>query len=198
LGASAVIRGGQTMNPSTEDFLQAIESVAAQAVILLPNNKNVIMAAQQARDLAECPVYVVPSRSAPQGFAALMAFDYSADGEANAETMAAAMHEVVTVEITRAVRTTNINNIAIQEGDCIGLLDGQLTTCGDDDNAVIHDLLARIDLDRYEIVSVFYGDEITQDGAEALATNLEEIYPNLSFEVHPGGQPHYSYILAIE
>ena len=198
LGASVIIRGGQTMNPSTEDFLQAIESVAAQAVILLPNNKNVIMAAQQARDLAECPVYVVPSRSAPQGFAALMAFDYSADGEANAETMAEAMHEVVTVEVTRAVRTTNINNIAIQEGDCIGLLDGQLTTCGDDDNAVIHDLLARIDLDRYEIVSIFYGDEITQDGAEALATNLEEIYPNLSFEVHPGGQPHYSYILAIE
>lgn len=198
LGASAIIRGGQTMNPSTEDFLQAIESVAAQAVILLPNNKNVIMAAQQARDLAECPVYVVPSRSAPQGFAALMAFDYSGGGEANAETMAEAMHEVVTVEITRAVRTTNINNIAIQEGDCIGLLDGQLTSRGDDDDAVIHDLLARIDLARYEIVSIFYGDAVTHDGAAALAATLEEIYPHLSFEVLSGGQPHYSYILAIE
>ncbi|MEZ4636520.1 MAG: hypothetical protein R2856_16430 [Caldilineaceae bacterium] len=127
----------------------------------------------------------------------MMAFDYSADGEANAESMTEAMHEVVTVEITRAVRTTNINNIAIQEGDCIGLLDGQLTSRGDEPCAVIRDVLARIALDNYEIVSVFYGDDVTQENAEALAADLE-IYPDLTFEVHPGMQPHYSYILAIE
>ncbi len=198
LGASVIIRGGQTMNPSTEDFLQAIESVTAQAVILLPNNKNVIMAAQQARDLSDRPVYVVPSRSAPQGMAALMAFDYSADGETNAETMGDAMHEVVTVECTRAVRTTNINNIAIQEGDCIGLLDGQLITRGDDDTEVIRAVLERIDLDSYEIVSIFYGETIALETAQALAADLEALHPGLTFEVHSGGQPHYSYVLAIE
>ncbi|MBX2999760.1 MAG: DAK2 domain-containing protein [Caldilineaceae bacterium] len=198
LGASAVVKGGQSMNPSTADFLEAIESVTAEAVILLPNNKNVIMAAQQARDLADRPVYVVPSRSAPQGFAALMAFDYSEDGEDNAESMTEAMHQVVTIEITRAVRTTNINNIAVQEGDCIGLLDGQLISRGDDDASVIRDILARIDLSSYEIVSIFYGDVCSEAQAVQLAANLEGVYPDLTFEVHAGDQPHYSYILAIE
>lgn len=198
LGASAVVKGGQSMNPSTADFLEAIESVTAETVILLPNNKNVIMAAQQARDLADRPVYVVPSRSAPQGFAALMAFDYSEDGEDNAETMAEAMHQVVTVEITNAVRTTNINNIAVKEGDCIGLLDGQLISKGDDAAAVIKDILARIDLSSYEIISVFYGEACRDDQADHLIADLESAYPDLTFEVYAGGQPHYSYILAIE
>jgi uncharacterized protein len=198
LGASAVVKGGQSMNPSTADFLEAIEAITAEAVILLPNNKNVIMAAQQARDLADRPVYVVPSRTAPQGFAALMAFDYSEDGEENAESMTEAMHQVVTIEITTAVRTTNINNIAVREGDCIGLLDGQLLSRGDDDVSVIQDILARIDLSSYEIISIFYGDVCSEDQANQLAESLESVYPELTFEVHAGDQPHYSYILAIE
>jgi DAK2 domain fusion protein YloV len=198
LGASAIVHGGQSMNPSTEDFLEAIESLAAETVILLPNNKNVIMAAQQARDLADRPVHVVPSRSAPQGFAALMAFDYSEDGQENAQTMGEAMHQVVTIEVTRAVRTTNINNIAVREGDCIGLLDGQLTSKGDADATVIKDILARIDLGNYEIASIFFGEACNDEEAQQLASALESNYPELTFEVYAGGQPHYSYILAIE
>jgi uncharacterized protein len=156
------------------------------------------MAAQQARDLANRPVHVVPSRSAPQGFVALMAFDYSEDGQENAETMGEAMHQVVTIEITQAVRTTNINNIAVQEGDCIGLLDGQLISKGDDDATVIKDILARIDLGNYEIVSIFFGEACNDGQAQQLTAALESDYPDLTFEVYAGGQPHYSYILAIE
>jgi uncharacterized protein len=108
------------------------------------------------------------------------------------------MHQVVTIEITTAVRTTNINNIAVREGDCIGLLDGQLLSRGDDDVSVIQDILARIDLSSYEIISIFYGDVCSEDQANQLAESLESVYPELTFEVHAGDQPHYSYILAIE
>jgi uncharacterized protein len=128
----------------------------------------------------------------------LMAFDYSEDGEDNAETMAEAMHQVVTVEITNAVRTTNINNIAVKEGDCIGLLDGQLISKGDDDATVIQNILARMDLNSYEIISIFYGEACSDDQAEQVMADLESAYPELTFEVYAGGQPHYSYILAIE
>ena len=198
LGVSAVVTGGQSMNPSTEDFLQAMASVQAEGIILLPNNKNILMAAQQAAALAERAVFVVPSRSAPQGLAALMAFDYSKDTEANAGIMTEAIHQVVTMELTVAVRTTNINGIDIQEGDVIGLLDGQLTAAGQAEMGVAQKILDSIDLTQYEFAAIYYGEGQNEESAEALRAGLEERYPDMDFECHPGGQPHYSFIFSIE
>lgn len=198
LGVSAVVTGGQSMNPSTEDFLEAIASVQAEGIILLPNNKNILLAAQQAATLADRAVFVVPSRSAPQGLAALMAFDYSKDAAANAEVMAEAIHQVVTLELTVAVRTTNINGIDIQEGDVIGLLDGQLTAAGQTESGVAQQILASIDLAEYEFAAIYYGEGQDETSAEALRAELEEHYPDVDFVCHPGGQPHYSFIFSIE
>ncbi len=198
LGVSAIVTGGQTMNPSTEDFLQAIASVQAQGVILLPNNKNILMAAQQAATLADRAVYVVPSRSAPQGLAALMAFDYSKDAAANAEVMAGAIHQVVTLELTVAVRTTNINGIAIQEGDVIGLLDGQLAAAGQDELGVAQHILGQVDLSKYDFAAIYYGEGQNEDSAEALRAGLEAGFSEMEFECHSGGQPNYSFIFSIE
>ena len=198
LGVSAVVTGGQSMNPSTEDFLQAIASVQAEGVILLPNNKNILMAAQQAPGLTDRAVFVVPSRSAPQGLAALMAFDYSKDAAANASLMSEAIHRVVTVELTTAVRTTNINGLDVLEGNVIGLLDGQLIATGQGQLAVAQQILDRIDLAEYEFAALYYGEDEDAKSAESLRSALEERYPAIDFECHPGGQPHYSFIFSIE
>ena len=198
LGVSAVVTGGQSMNPSTEDLLQAIASVQAEALILLPNNKNILMAAQQAAELTERPVFVVPSRSTPQGLAALMAFDYSKNAADNASLMGEAIHHVVTVELTVAVRTTNINGIDVRAGDVIGLLDGQLSAAGQDKLAVAQQMLDRIDLAEYEFAALYYGEGEDAESAESLRSALEECYPAIDFECHPGGQPHYSFIFSIE
>ncbi|HRJ43510.1 MAG TPA: hypothetical protein PL105_16605, partial [Caldilineaceae bacterium] len=198
LGASAVVSGGQSMNPSTEDLLTAIKAVRAEAVILLPNNKNILMAAQQARDLADRPVYVVASRSAPQGMAAMMALDYSKDARTNAALMAEAIHHVVSVELTQAVRTTNINGIDVQEGQVIGLLDGQLTAAGEDELTVTRYILDSINLDEYEFAAIYYGEGQDEASAESLRRALAQSYPAIAFESHPGGQPHYSFIFSIE
>lgn len=198
LGVSAVVTGGQSMNPSTEDLLSAIRSVQAESVILLPNNKNILMAAEQAKALAERPVFVIPSRSTPQGMAAVMAFDYSKDGPANAEGMAEAIHHVVTIELTVAVRTTNINGIDVRAGDVIGLLDGQLAAAGDDELSVAQALLDSIDRSEYEFAAIYYGEGQDEESAERLCAALEERYPQLEFHCQPGGQPHYSFIFSIE
>lgn len=198
LGVSAVVTGGQSMNPSTADMLAAIDGLSAEAVLLLPNNKNILMASEQAQELATRPVYVIPSRSVPQGLAAVMAFDYSADAAANAQTMAEAIHHVVTVELTVAVRTTNINGIDVRAGDVIGLLDGQLMAANADLLPVIHQILDRIDLDEYEFAAIYYGEDESEESAEALRADLESRYPEMEFVCHPGGQPHYNFIFSIE
>ncbi|MBX3054030.1 MAG: DAK2 domain-containing protein [Caldilineaceae bacterium] len=198
LGVSAVVAGGQSMNPSTEELLAAINGLQAESVLLLPNNKNILMAAQQAAALAPIPVYVVPSRSAPQGLAAVMAFDYSRDGAVNAAVMAEAIHHVVTVELTVAVRTTNINGIDIEIGDVIGLLDGQLSAKGHSELAVAEQILDSIALEEYEFSAIYFGEEEDEGSAEKLRGALETRYPDIEFVCHPGGQPHYSFIFSIE
>lgn len=198
LGVSAIVTGGQSMNPSTEDLLQAIGSLRADAVILLPNNKNILMAAEQAKDLTERTVYVVPSRSTPQGLAAVMAFDYSQDAPTNATLMAEAIHHVVTVELTTAVRTTNVNGIEVKDGDVIGLLDGQLVAAGHDELSVAQKLLDGIDLEEYEFAAIYYGEGQTDESAQSLRVALAEQYPAIEFDCQYGGQPHYSFIFSIE
>lgn len=198
LGASAIVRGGQTMNPSTQEILQAIENVAAEQVLLLPNNSNVILAARQACQLTNKQVVVVPTKTVPQGISALLAFNYQSGLQANAERMARAAGEIQTVEVTRAVRSTQFNGIAVTEGDVIGLLNDQLVAAGAGYLAVVLDVLGQVSMEDYEVATVYYGQDATLEEANALAGQVVERYPNCEIEVHEGGQAHYRYILSLE
>ena len=198
LGASAVVPGGQTMNPSTEELLQAIESLGTDNVIVLPNNKNIILAAQQTRELTSKRVVVVPTSTVPQGISALLALNYQADLEANASAMEEAIQRIQTAEITRAVRSVQVNGVEVAEGEIIGLLNGQLTTSGRDLDEVAMEMLRQMEAGRHEIVTVYFGQDVTLGGAEALAERIRADYPEQEVEVIEGGQPYYHYILSAE
>ena len=162
LGAAAVVPGGQTMNPSTKDILQAVEASLSDKIIILPNNKNIILTAQQVSSLTEKTVSVVPTRSIPQGVVALLAFDYEADFNTNAELMEKALSSVRTIEITRAVRSTKVNGMKIKRKQPIGLLDGDLLASGDSDLDVINKIMTKLDLSKSEVVTVYYGEDAPQ------------------------------------
>jgi DAK2 domain fusion protein YloV len=198
LGASAIIHGGQTMNPSTQEILKAIENVASEEVLVLPNNGNVILAARQAADLSDKQVIVVPTITVPQGISALLAFNYQANIETNADRMNHAASEIQTVEVTRAVRSTQINGIDVNEGDIIGLLNDQLVACGKDFTATVLDVLSQTATDDYEVATIYFGQDATQEEANYLARRISERYPGLEIEIHEGGQAHYHHILSLE
>ncbi len=198
LGASAVVPGGQTMNPSTEEILRVVESLPTPKVVILPNNGNIILAARQAQELSQKEVAVVPTRSIPQGVAALLAFNHQADLEENAEAMARAVEGVRTGEVTTATRDAKLNGVTVRQGQIIGLEDDQLVVSGDTVDEVVEALLDRMGVAGLEIVTLYYGADVRQEEAEALAARLQEKYPDQSFEVVYGGQPHYFYILSAE
>ncbi|MDQ4078950.1 MAG: DAK2 domain-containing protein [Chloroflexota bacterium] len=198
LGVSRVVSGGQTMNPSTQDLLDAAEAVKADTVIILPNNKNVIMAASQVPELAPKNVHVLPTRTVPQGIAAVMSFNYAGDLEDNLAAMLEAIEHVQTGEVTTAVRTTTINDVSVQEGDIIGMLNGQLVIADEELEAVVRALLERIDLDEYEITTFYYGQNISVEEAQNIIDSLAEEYSMLEMELIPGGQPHYHFIFSVE
>lgn len=198
LGANAVVSGGQTMNPSTQDLLQAVNAVPNDKVIILPNNSNILLAAQQAKALAEKQVAIVPSQTVPQGIAALLAFNYQGDLEANVKAMIAASQQVQTIEVTRAVRAAQVNGLAIAEGQFIGLLNDDLQTVADDAVGVVQRLLERIGPDDYAIVTVYYGQDVLPEEADELAACIRAAYPHLEVEVLSGGQPHYHYVISAE
>ena len=198
LNVDAVVGGGQTMNPSTQDLLDAIERLPQPEVIVLPNNSNIIMAARQAAQLSAKRVEVIPSKTVPQGIAAKLSFNYQAPLRDNVEMMSAALRQVRTAEITRAVRDAAVDGIAVRTGQTIGLLDGDLVTAADERQQVIDDLLGRMQLDRYEIITVYYGQEVARDDAEALAERLGARFSDLEIEVQEGGQPLYDYIISAE
>lgn len=198
LGISRVITGGPTMNPSTADLLAAIDAVAADKVIILPNDKNIIMAAEQARELTTKDVRVVPSRTVPEGIAAIMAFNYTANLDENVEVMSEALSEIETGEITVAVRTTTVEGVSITEGDFIGLHNGKLIVAGKSLDEVVKALLDRMPLDRYELATFYYGEDISESEANSLMERLSAAYPSVEFEAHEGGQPHYHYIFSVE
>lgn len=198
LGASAVVSGGQTMNPSTEELLKAIDGAKADSVIVLPNNKNVILSAQQAQALSAKKVFVIPTRTVPQGIAALLAFNYQADAPTNAAIMEQAPEHVQTVEVTRAVRSARVNGISVAEGDVIGLLNGEIKASGSDFHAVIMKTLELIALDENEIITLYYGENSSLAIADELAAKISERFDHLEVEVVNGGQPHYPYILSVE
>lgn len=198
LGAAAVVHGGQTMNPSTEEILQAVENAPSSRVIILPNNKNIIMAAEQARDLSEKNVVVVPTRTIPQGIAAILALNYQADLETNAKTMMEAAQEVQTGEVTVATRDVTLGGLSVRKGQVIGIHDGELCVAGETPEGVVEALVERMDPSDLEIITFYYGADVSAEDAEALVERLEEKYPDLEFEVIEGGQPHYFYIISAE
>lgn len=198
LGVSAVVRGGQTMNPSTQDLLEAIENLPAERVILLPNNSNVILAAEQARALSSKPVAVIPCRSIPQGIAALLAINYQADFEANVAAMTSAMEEVETGEVTVATRSVTINGVEVADGQTIGLHNGELKVTGATVEEVVRALLREMNTADREIITLYYGEDISEGDANALADLLQQDWPEQEIEVLAGGQPYYHYILSVE
>jgi len=199
LGVSAIVPGGQTMNPSTQEILEAIESVDADQVLVLPNNSNVILAARQACELSSKRVIVVPTKTIPQGISAMLAFNFQADLETNARRMEErATTEVQTIEVTRAVRSTQINGVQVTEGDVIGLLNDQLVAAGEDHHQVVLEVLRQASAEDYEVITIYFGQDATQEEADALVEQITQVYPNLETEVHEGGQAHYRYILSLE
>lgn len=198
LGVSAVVSGGQTMNPSTQDLLTAMNSVEHKQVILLPNNSNIILAAQQAKELSSKQVLVVPTKTVPQGIAALLAFNYQATMQSNAELMQEAAKQVQTAEVTRAVRSVQVNGLSIAEGQVIGLLNDNLTTAGEDVSTVVLNLLERVHTEEHEIITIYYGENVSDGEARVLAEEITAAYPDLEVEVHDGGQAHYYYIISVE
>jgi len=198
LGVSAIIPGGQTMNPSTKDILDAVEKSPSQNVIILPNNKNIILTAQQVKPLTKKTVEIIPSETVPQGVAALLAFDYEANLQTNAELMKQALANVKTIEICRAVRATQIRGLKIRRKQIISLLDNELVTVGDDAVDVLLDTLSKLDLEKNQILTVYYGAETEIAEAEEAASAIREKYPHLQVEIIKGSQPHYNYILSIE
>jgi hypothetical protein len=198
LGATAIVPGGQTMNPSTKDLLEAVESVTSDKVIILPNNKNIVAAASQLQALTEKKVDIIPSETIPQGVVALLAFDYEANLPTNVEIMKKAMSTVRSIEITRAVRSSRIGGFDIRKKQTIGFLDGVLVAADDSPADVLHQVLAKLDLDQVEVITIYYGADTKSEEAEGIGNSIRERYSQLQIEVVRGGQPHYNYIVSIE
>jgi len=198
LGAAAVVPGGQTMNPSTEELLTAMSALSTDKVILLPNNPNIILAAEQAQRMADQEVVVVPTTTIPQGISALLAFNYQSDLKTNADLMERAASQIQTIEITTAIRSVHINGLRIREGQFIGLLNGELVEAGNNLQQVTQAVLQRIDIARYEIITVYWGEDITKEQAEELASWIAGHYRDKEVELVEGKQPHYRYIISAE
>jgi DAK2 domain fusion protein YloV len=198
LGVTTIIPGGQTMNPSTKEIYQAVEQAPSDKVIILPNNKNIILTAEQVKPLTKKLVEIIPSETIPQGVAALLAFDYEADMQTNTQKMKQALGSVKTIEICRAVRSTQINGLKIKKKQIISLLDNELVTAGSNAIDVLLSTLAKVNLKKNEILTLYYGAETQLAEAENAAQALREKYPHLQVEIIKGNQPYYNFIVSIE
>ncbi len=198
LGVTAIVPGGQTMNPSTKDLLQAVEEAASDKVIILPNNKNIVATANQVQSLTEKKIEVVPTTTIPQGVAALLAFDYEANLESNIQIMTRAMATVKTIEICRAVRSAKLGDLKIKKKQPIGFLDGNMVVVGKSGLEVLNKMLSTLGLSKVEVITIYYGADTKSAEAEQVASDIRSRYPQLQIEVVKGGQPHYNYIISIE
>jgi DAK2 domain fusion protein YloV len=198
LGVDAIVEGGQTMNPSTEDMLNAIESVPYDEVILLPNNKNVILAAKQVLGLTKKNLHVIETHSVPQGVAAVVAFRGEKPGPDNLAAMRAEGERVQTIEVTHAVRDTRSNGLKVKKGDVIGLINDKLEFAGTDYGEVVNKALSKLGADSYELVTVYRGEGASDDELHKLESDIRSIHPGLEVEVQQGGQQHYPFILSVE
>lgn len=198
LGATSVVQGGQTMNPSTGELLRAVDQAPSDAVILLPNNSNIVLTAQQVVPLSKKRLVVVPTQTIPQGVAALMAYNYEADVETNAASMRRASDQIRTVEVTRAVRDAKVDGVQVEAGDAIALVDGKLVTTGRTLEEVTLTALAHAGVERAELVTVYFGEGASRESAMALGAEVEGRWPNCAVELVDGGQPHYPFIISVE
>ena len=198
IGAHAVIEGGQTMNPSTEDIVKAVKQVNAKKVFILPNNKNIIMAAQQAADVTDEEIHVIPSKTVPQGLAALLAFNPSTDAKSNEAAMNDALDHVKSGQITFAVRDTQIDGLDIEKDDFMGISEGKIIVKNKDKGKAAEELLAQMLNSESEILTIIYGEDVTEEEVNNLTQFVEENYGDVEIELHNGKQPLYSYIFSIE
>ena len=199
LGVDYIIEGGQTMNPSTEDMLNAIDHVNADNIFILPNNKNIVMAANQARDLTEDKdIIVIPTKTVPQGITAVLNYNAEEDVDTNEETMLEAIKCVKTGQVTYAVRDTHIDDKEIHEGDIMGIGDAGILAVGRDRLQVAEEMVAEMVDEESEIISVYYGEDVSEEDAEALSDSLTEKYPECEVELNQGGQPIYYYLISVE
>ncbi len=198
LNADYVITGGQTMNPSTEDILKAVNQITAENIIILPNNSNIVLAANQAKELSDKNIYVVPTKTIPQGISALLVFDEDLDIDHNVNEMNSIIEDVKTGEVTFAVRDTEINNKKINKDDIMGICDGEILSVGNDINEVSFELIKNTVTDENELITIFYGEDIKEEKANQLAEKLEEELKDFDITIIYGGQPLYYYIFSIE
>jgi dihydroxyacetone kinase-like predicted kinase len=186
------------MNPSIKDLLQAVESAPAGQVVLLPNNGNVILTAQQVPELTKKRVVVVPARNLPQGIAAVLAFDLTTPLDENARAMTAATEHVQAIEVTHAMRDASVDGLDIRRGDIIGLLNDKIVAAGRSVRDVVMQVLAELDLRRFATLTIYSGAEVNRKDAEALAAELRRRHPDLEVDLHEGRQAHYPYVIAVE
>lgn len=198
IGASAVIEGGQTMNPSTEDIVKAIREIGAKKVLILPNNKNIIMAAEQAAEVLDIETAVVPTKSVPQGLAAVLAFNPEASVEDNKESMQEAAASVKTGQVTYAVRDTSIDGVTIQKGDFMGIAESKITSAEPSLEDVTKNLIASMVGEDDEIVTIIYGEDVSAEEAGKMSSYVEENFDHVDVELYAGKQPLYPYILSVE
>ncbi len=198
LGVQALVSGGQTMNPSTAEILEAIEQVPQEDVIVLPNNKNIVMAAEEAAKSANKRVRVVPSRTLPHGIAALMAFNPDADADENHEIMTQALDNVVVGQVTIAVSDAHFDGLDVKAGQFIGIVDNKLVVAGSEMDEVVLETLRKMNAQEHEIITLYYGDNVTEEQAQRMAENVRKAFPEQEVDVLYGGQPHYPYILSAE
>ena len=199
LGVDVVVSGGQTMNPSTKDLLDAAGQVNADAVIILPNNKNIIMAAQSACELAETPCAVVPTRSVPEAFAALFGFDEGASLEENVESMTEAYADVKTGEVTVAIKDSkDAHDNPIKEGDVIGIADGAIEAVGSTTEDVVMALLGTMEAEDADTLTILAGEDMGDDAFDALIARIEDAYDDLEIDAHRGDQPLYPVVMSVE
>ncbi|RGV97364.1 DAK2 domain-containing protein [Ruminococcus sp. AF14-10] len=199
LGADYIIEGGQTMNPSTDDMLQAIDQVAADTIFILPNNKNIILAANQAKDLTEDKeIIVIPTKTVPQGVTAIINFMPDQDAKANEAMMCEEIQNVKTGQVTYAVRDTHIDDKEIHEGDIMGIADQGIIAVGESVEKVSLEMLQTLVDEDTSLISLYYGEDVQEEDASKLAEEVEALYPEIDIDLHLGGQPIYYYVMSVE
>ncbi len=198
LSVDYIVEGGQTMNPSIDDILKAVETVKAKEIFILPNNGNIILSASQAQQISDKKLHVIPSKTIPQGIAAMLAFNPDADGDTNVARMTEILQTVKTGHVTYAVRDSNFDGKVIKKDDIIGLYDGKISAVGKDVQQVALELISNMVDEDSEIITLYYGDMIKSEETEDIMNFIEESYPDVDVEIHYGGQPLYYYIISVE
>jgi DAK2 domain fusion protein YloV len=198
LGVDEVVEGGQTMNPSTEELVEAVKKIKAEHIVILPNNKNIVLTAKQVGQIVDTPVTVLSTRTIPQGLAALLAFNADRSPEENEKNMTNAFGAVRSGELTYAIRDSKVDGLEIKKGDFLGICEGKIEIVGQDIMQTANSLLKKMIGDEADVVTVIYGQDVTEDQANSLVDALSKIYPDIEFEVHQGGQPVYYYLFAVE